>query len=451
MIPLSLTARFFPTLLVLGAVAWAANGATTETAPLVRLTVTCDRPDAQYRCDEPVTFTIEVNDGAASGRDVEVVISKDGIQPRPAQHLKLAANRATVTAELGEPGFLQCRATLAPEGDQPAVSALGGAAIEPGRLAASRPPPADFEAFWSAEKQRLAQVPMNVRSTSVPSSNPAIVCFEIRADAIAAPVSGYLARPVAAGKGTLPAILVVPGAGVASASKSDSVAWAQRGMLALNINAHGLPNGESREFYGQLSGGALKDYWYQGRESRETCYYLGVFLRLIRAIDVLTAQPEWDGRVMVVHGYSQGGAQALVAAGLDPRVTFFSAGIPAMCDHSGFLSGRVCGWPKQLVPLDAAGHPDERVLRTSGYFDAVNFARLIRVPGVVSTGFIDTACPPTSVYVAYNTLTAPRQILTYPSFGHVHPPEMENPMREAILAHVREKHLVVSPAAETKS
>ena len=72
-------------------------------------------------------------------------------------------------------------------------------------------------------------------------------------------------------------------------------------------------------------------------------------LRLVRALDFLTAQPEWDGRTVVVHGSSQGGYQSLVAAGLDPRVTFFAAGIPGGCDHTGFKAGRVNGCPKLIA------------------------------------------------------------------------------------------------------
>ncbi len=43
-----------------------------------------------------------------------------------------------------------------------------------------------------------------------------------------------------------------------------------------------------------------------------------MFLRLQRAIDLLTARAEWDGKVLAVIGHSQGGGQALVAGGLDP-------------------------------------------------------------------------------------------------------------------------------------
>ena len=37
---------------------------------------------------------------------------------------------------------------------------------------------------------------------------------------------------------------------------------------------------------------------------------VGGWRTMVRAIDVLTAQPEWDGRTVVVYGSSQGGAQA---------------------------------------------------------------------------------------------------------------------------------------------
>ena len=131
-----------------------------------------------------------------------------------------------------------------------------------------------------------------------------------------------------------------------SASLGSAVGWAKQNFLALDINAHGLPNGKSDQFYSDLSKGDLKDYRTFGRESRDTIYFRGMFLRLVRALDFLTAQPEWDGKTVVVFGSSQGGYQAIVAAGLDSRVTFFAAGVPAGCDHTGIAADRINGWPK---------------------------------------------------------------------------------------------------------
>jgi len=102
----------------------------------------------------------------------------------------------------------------------------------------------------------------------------------------------------------------------------------------MDINAHGIPNGKPAEYYQQLAQGRLKNYPLAGRESRDTSYFRGMFLRLVRAIDYLTSRPEWDGQTVMVIGHSQGGGQALVAGGLDQRVTFIAAGVPALCDHS---------------------------------------------------------------------------------------------------------------------
>jgi cephalosporin-C deacetylase-like acetyl esterase len=233
-------------------------------------------------------------------------------------------------------------------------------------------------------------------------------------------------------------MLTVHGAGVRSSGLGTAANWAKQGFLALDINAHGIPNGKPAEFYRDLERGELSGYRQRGRESRDTVYFLGMFLRLVRAIDFLTAQPEWDGRVLVVHGSSQGGAQAIVAAALDPRVTFFSSGVAAMCDHSGAMANRISGWPK-LVPLGEDSRPDAKILEAARYYDMVNFASRITVPGIMTVGFIDTTCPPTSVYAAYNALAGPKEMFNDPPSTHRVSAEADRAMKTAIHKHVAER------------
>lgn len=85
-------------------------------------------------------------------------------------------------------------------------------------------------------------------------------------------------------------------------------------------------------------------------------FFHEMVMRLIRAIDVITAQPQWDGKTVMVHGCSQGGAQAVMAGCLDPRVDLVCAEIPAMCDHTGMAADRASGWPL-LVECDGEGAP----------------------------------------------------------------------------------------------
>lgn len=404
-------------------------------APAVTLKVTTDRADALYKVGETVSFTIEASQDGKSLTDAKVVcvLSKDGYQPQPAQTLTLKDGKATLTGKLDEPGFLLLRASSGK------AAAFAGAGYDPLQIKPSLPVPDDFDQFWTAQKLELAKVPPKSTLTPVQGSAKGVEAFDLQVDCLGKPVSGYFGRPQNAKPKSLPAILFVHGAGVRG-SNLGSTNWSakEHGMLSLDINAHGIPNGKPAEFYTELSAGELKDYRSIGRQDREQCYFKGMFLRMVRAIDFLTAQPEWDRKTMIVYGSSQGGFQALVAAGLDPRVTFICAGVPAGCDHTGSAANRISGWPK-IVPLDAQGKPDAAVLQASRYFDCVNFAARAKCKGAaVTVGFIDTTCPPTSIYAAYNALAIPKSIHADVLSGHTSTPAASKFMQEAALNHVRE-------------
>lgn len=411
-------------------------GQTPEPSTNYTLTLTTDHPDALYHQGETVQFRVKLrlDQQPVPEGQVQWTLSKDGVAPTTTGKLTLSNGLGTVTGQLAEPGFLQCKVTFRSPA-RTTVSATGGAGFEPLRIKPSLPVPADFDAFWAAQKKKLAEIPIRSTLTPVKSPQTGLECFDLQVDSVGAPVSGYLARPTNAAPKSLPIILTVHGAGVRSSSLGGAAGWAKQGFLALDINAHGLPNGKPEAFYTDLANGPLKDYRSQGRDSRETVYFLGMFLRLVRAMDFLTAQPEWDGRTLIVHGSSQGGAQAIVAAGLDPRVTFFAAGVPAMCDHTGSAVGRVSGWPK-IVPTGPDGQPDAKVVEAVRYYDAMNFAARAKAPGILTVGFIDTTCPPTSVYAAYNVLTAPKEVFNDPPSTHTVSAKAGQAMRAAIRKHV---------------
>ena len=400
--------------------------------PAAVLTVVADRADALYRRGEAVTFTVklELDGKPAADGEVQWTLTNDGVEPKRSGKATLAGGRATITGALEGPGFLQCRTTW--QSGETKLSALGGAGVEPTAIRPSQPAPEDFEAFWAAKIAALAAVPVNARFTPVKSPRDGVETFDVQADSVGAGVSAYLARPVGAKPKSLPIMLTVHGAGVNSANLGGAAGWAKEGALAMDLNAHGLPNGQPKAFYEALAAGALKDYRRAGRESRETVYFLGMYLRLVRALDVLTAQPEWDGRTVVVYGSSQGGAQAIAAAGLDARVTFFVAGVPAGCDHTGGLVGRIAGWPKFIATGEVAA---PEVVAAVRYYDGVNFAARAKAPGFFTVGFVDTTCPPTSVYAAYNALPTAKGIFNDLPSGHTTSAAAGKAMREAALGH----------------
>lgn len=382
------------------------------------------------------------------------------------------SGRAEITGALHEPGCLRCEVWC---GGDDAVAAVGGAAVSPLEIPPSLPPPQDFDTFWAAKKAELDAAPPNIRLRPLqgveeggtytaagtgdlvePSGReavlvPGVEAFEVEADSsVGAGVSAYLARPANAEPRSLPAILCVHGAGVYSSDLESAVRWATGGgpdgkprgpaAIAMDMNAHGIANGQPEEYYAGLGSGQLADYRAQGRADRESCYFLSMLLRLVRGIDVLTAQPAWDGRTVAVYGVSQGGLQAIAAAGLDSRVTFFAAGVPAGCDHTGHLatpSPRTSGWPQ--IAQDAAPEEQAAVDEAVRYFDCVNFASRATAPSQWSVGLIDPVCPPTSVFAAFNSLPAGNVKAMHVDAwaGHEHTPGADGAMRGAVMDHFR--------------
>jgi len=409
--------------------------------PAVKLSVRTDRPEALYSVGQQAAFVVSLEQGGqpVAGAEVGYILDNDGMPPAKQGRLKLDKGTASISGTLDKPGFLRCRVTYTGK-DKQTASALAGAGFDPLKIPPSLPVPDDFDAFWAAQKARLAAVPMKPELTPVKSPVEGIECFDVQIPCVSPrPVSGYLARPIGAAPKSLPAILSVHGAGVGGSSLGAAVRGAQQyHALGMDINAHGIANGRPASFYDELKSGALNDYRAQGREDRQQCYFLGMFLRLVRALEFLRSQPQWDGKVLIVQGSSQGGGQSIAAAGLDPQVTFISAGVPAICDHSGKAIGRINGWPK-LVP-DQDGKPDPKILQVARYFDCMNFATRAKAEAIFSVGFIDATCAPTSVYAAYNNFPGKKQIVNEPLMGHAQSKKLGEDTVACIKAHIAARH-----------
>ena len=148
-----------------------------------------------------------------------------------------------------------------------------------------------------------------------------------------------------------------------------------------------------------------------------------MYVGCIRANDFLTSLPQYDGKNLGVAGGSQGGALSIVTAALDSRVKYLVSYYPAHKRSNGLLKGRAGGWPHLFAKNNVAYNNTREKLNTVKYYDVVNFARLLKVPGMYSWGFNDETCPPTSTYAAYNVITAPKQLYLALETGHWTYPE----------------------------
>lgn len=393
-----------------------------------------DKKDAVYRRSEKIRISVLLcEDGIPlAGKSVSYTINREKYIPLKGTIIS-GREPVIIESELAWPGFLLCNLSC----EEKKIEQLVGAAVEPLEIKASRPAPADFDEFWQGRKDRLAEIPMNVKmkAVEVPEDfRDRVKCFDIKVDCLSGkPVSGYLAMPLNAAERSLPAIVSYHGAGVRSASKP--LDYAADGMLALDVNAHGIENGRSDEYYEELKNGDLSGYRHADTDDRDKMYFHGMFLRVLRALDFIKSIPEWDARTLIAYGGSQGGAQSLVAAGMDMDVTLCISHFPSMCNNTGALDGQSSGGPYFIKMAD--GKPEnENVVKTVPYFDTATFASRIKAETMMSVGFIDVTCPPGSVYVAYNNIKAPKSIVNNPLFGHKLSEESNKATAEKIKEHL---------------
>jgi len=304
---------------------------------------------------------------------------------------------------------------------------VGGAIADPGNIQLSSPRPQDFDSFWESKIEELKAVPINPFLTKGVCETPEVDYYKISMDNIrGSKISGQMARPKEGEK--FPALLVVQWAGVYPLQKGWVTDRAKPGWLVLNINPHELPIDNDPQFYKDQSLKELKNYWAIGNDNREASYFLRMYLSCYRAAEYLTKRPDWDGKTLVVTGDSQGGLQALMAAGLFPGITACMALVPAGFDMLGPEAGRKGGWPQWYNNIE--GKDSVKVRETSRYFDVANFIPRIKCPVLVGVGLLDETCPPEGIIAGLNQLESTKEIILLPNSGHQDVDGSQNPYRE---------------------
>jgi cephalosporin-C deacetylase len=351
-----------------------------------QITVKPERANTRYELGETANFRVT---GAANGT-VSYQIKHTLIDSLPllaSGTAQVVNGVATISYSAREAVFLTCKVFQ----DTNTVHTAATFSIE--KLQPLEEEPADFDAFWAAQKAAVKAVPMDVNLTYIRTSTYSnVFSFDI-AITDGKRAYGYLVVPISL-VGSYPAIILMPSFGATANVVTDDVAAAERaGVLSVFLSPHNNPP--------NISSG-LDDYLTDGIATPQTYYLKYVLLGAVKTIDYLQTRPDFNGQVGTM-GTSQGGGLSALIAGIDNRVGLLASSYPSFCHQAAAKYSKPSAFPYTYnTAYLATGANRAIVLSTVKYYDPVYALRRFKGVSYNATSLKDFVCPPQAVTTALN-------------------------------------------------
>ena len=74
--------------------------------------------------------------------------------------------------------------------------------------------------------------------------------------------------------------------------------------------------------------------------------------------------------------------------------------------------------------FDPRHERQDEIFGTLGYIDVQHLTERIQADVTMVTGLMDTVCPPSTQYAAYNRIRSPKRVIHYPDYAHEPLPDL---------------------------
>lgn len=288
--------------------------------------------------------------------------------------------------------------------------------------AGSNPRPADMDQYWEHALAEMRSVDPAVELR--PAAHPATFaeCFDLFFTGVrGARVHAKYLRPRSAPK-PHPAALLFHGYSGSSGDWFDKLGWVAQGFSVAALDCRG--QGGQSEDTGGVRGNTLNGHIIRGLDGApDDLLFRQIFLDCAQLAGIVMGMPEVDPDRVGVTGGSQGGGLTLACAALEPRIKRAAPVFTFLCDYKRVwdidLAVAAYDELKQYFRRFDPRHEREGDIWTRlGYIDNQHLAHRIQAETLFVTGLMDTVCPPSTQFAAYNKITAPKDMVIYPDFGH---------------------------------
>lgn len=280
---------------------------------------------------------------------------------------------------------------------------------------------ADFEEYWKRTIAEALAQPLKVEMAAYDLSAKRLECYSVRFEGYkGGRIAGWYVRPKGAGR--FPGICIYHGYSGRGTRLMEMLPYAYQGICVLSMDCRGQ-NGLSQDA-AVYDGGHFSGWMTQGIRDPENYYYRYVYADAVRALEVLAQQPEVNASRLAITGVSQGGGITLAVASLSKRPILAMPDIPYLCHFRRSADITPNGpYPEIVNFVKTFPQMHDCAFRTLSYCDGMNLAPWIQCRTVVLNCLWDDICPPSTIFAAYNHMSAPKEMEIYPYHKHEIPYE----------------------------
>ncbi|GAB4463190.1 MAG: alpha/beta fold hydrolase [Armatimonadaceae bacterium] len=285
------------------------------------------------------------------------------------------------------------------------------------------PRPVDFDDYWARALAEMEATDPQVELEPYPIDAPFAECFHLWFTGVGgARVHAHYVRPKNPGE-PHPAVLLFHGYSHHAGDWSDKFKWTARGFAAAALDCRG--QGGLSEDVGGVKGPTLRGHIIRGLSdpNPDRMYYRNVFLDTAMLARIVMEFPEVDANRVGATGGSQGGGLTLACAALTPTLKRAAPVFPFLCDYQRVWEMDLAkGAYEELATyfrhFDPRHEREAEIFTRLGYIDNQHLASRIEAQTLMFVGLMDTICPPSTQFAAYNRIPAPKDLVPYPDFGH---------------------------------
>ncbi len=285
------------------------------------------------------------------------------------------------------------------------------------------PRPADHDAYWAQSLAEMKAMDANVELVPSAFQTDFAECFDLWFTGVGgARVYAMYLRPKNA-RGKHPAVVQFHGYTGNAGDWHSKLCFVAAGFSVAALDARG--QGGKSEDVGGVQGTTMRGQIIRGLSDPDPkkLLFRSIFLDTAQLAGIVMNMPEVDeGRVGAMGG-SQGGGLTLACASLEPRIARAAPNCPFLCDYKRVWDMDLCkGAYEELGTyfrqFDPQHERETELFGKLGYIDAQHLAPRIKGEVLMSTGLMDTICPPSTQFAAYNKITSKKNVLIYPDFAH---------------------------------